>query len=361
MKRPTVKCVVWDLDNTLWDGVLLEDQSVRLRQEVVEMIKVLDGRGILNSIASKNDAGLAMDRLRQAGLDEYFLYPQIHWGAKSGSVKAVATALNIGIDTFAFVDDQPFELEEVASAVPEVLCINAAELGDFLARPEMNPRFVTEDSARRRLMYMSDAARAQAEESFEGPQEDFLATLDMRLSILPAREDDLRRAEELTIRTHQLNTTGYTYSYEELNQLRQSSEHKLYIAGLDDKYGAYGKIGVILLECQPSIWTIKLLLMSCRVMSRGVGTVMVQYLMSEAKRAGVRLQAEFVSNDRNRMMLVTYKFNGFHELEKRGEITILENDLLHIQPIPRYMTVTVAAAGNRHEHRETLPQQAALS
>jgi FkbH-like protein len=284
-----------------------------------------------------------MSKLKQAQVDEYFLYPQIHWNAKSSSIRAIATALNIGIDTLAFVDDQPFELEEVAFSIPDVLCINVADIDTLLERPELKPRFITDDSARRRLMYMSDARRSQAEETFQGPQEEFLATLGMCLTILPAQEEDLRRVEELTIRTHQLNTTGYTYSYEELNQFRQSDKHRLFIAGLEDKYGSYGKIGVILLECLPDRWTIKLLLMSCRVMSRGVGTVMVHYLMSLAKRAGVQLQAEFLSNNRNRMMLVTYKFCGFHEVGKQGELVILENDLAHIQPFPHYMKVYVAA------------------
>lgn len=340
-RHTTVKCVVWDLDNTLWDGVLLEDEEVTLRQDAVAIIRILDSRGILNSIASKNDYTLAMNRLKQAGLHEYFLYPQINWNAKSSSIKAIAEKLNISLDTFAFVDDQPFEREEVAFSFPNVLYIPATDIPALLAMPEMNPRFVTEDSARRRLMYMSDAERIRAEEVFQGPQEEFLASLNMILTIMPAQEEDLRRAEELTIRTHQLNTTGYTYSYDELKQFRLSDRYKLFIASLDDKFGTYGKIGLALVECLPEQWTIKLLLMSCRVMSRGVGTVMINYLMGLAQRAGVRLCAEFVTNDRNRMMLVTYKFSGFRELEKDGELLILENDLAHIQPFPDYIEVHV--------------------
>ena len=92
------------------------------------------------------------------------------------------------------------------------------------------------------------------------------------------------RAEELTVRTHQLNTTGYTYSYEELDELRHSPDHLLLIAGLDDVFGSYGKIGLSVVELGPQSWTIKLLLMSCRVISRGVGTVMLTHIMKLAKR-----------------------------------------------------------------------------
>jgi FkbH-like protein len=340
-KRQTVKCVVWDLDNTLWDGVLLEDEHVTLRPEVVEVIKELDSRGILHSIASKNDHAAAFRKLEQFGLQDYFLYPQINWNPKSSSIREIAKSINIGIDTLAFVDDQPFEREEVAYAVPEVLCIDAAQVRDIVSLPEMMPRFITDDSKLRRQLYLSDISRNGAEKEFVGSNEEFLATLGMTFTIATAQEEDLRRAEELTVRTHQLNTTGYTYSYEELNELRQSSQHKLLISSLDDKYGTYGKIGLTLVECGKDIWTVKLLLMSCRVMSRGVGTIMVNHVMNMAKEAGARLQAEFISNDRNRMMYVTYKFGGFKEVEKRGDVTIFENDLSYIQPFPPYVKVHV--------------------
>lgn len=342
-KKQSIKCVVWDLDNTLWKNVLLEDENVILRPEVLEVIQTLDSRGILHSIASKNDHATAMQKLEQLGISQYFLYPQINWNSKSTSVKAIAGAINIGLDTLAFVDDQPFEREEVAFALPEVLCIDSADISKMLAMSEMNPRFITDDSRLRRQMYQSDVARNIAEKDFTGSNEEFLATLQMVFTIAPAKESDLQRAEELTVRTHQLNTTGRTYSYEELNQIRQSSQYKLLVADLKDKYGTYGKIGLALVECGEQVWTIKLLLMSCRVMSRGVGTILINYIMQEARKANVRLQADFLETDRNRMMYVTYKFGGFKEVERNGELVVFENDLSRIQPFPDYATVHIEA------------------
>lgn len=113
-QQATIKCVIWDLDNTLWDGVLLEDNQVSLRDNVAELIKALDNRGILQSIASKNDYLKAMEKLRELGLREYFLYPQINWNSKAFSIKEIARLINIGTDAIAFIDDQPFELEEVS-------------------------------------------------------------------------------------------------------------------------------------------------------------------------------------------------------------------------------------------------------
>ena len=340
-KRKTIKCVIWDLDHTLWNGVLLEDKQVTLRPEALKVIQDLDRRGILHSIASKNDHDAVMEKLEQLGIAEYFLYPQINWNSKASSVREIARLINISIDTLAFVDDQPFEREEVAFSIPEVLCIDALDVEQILAMPEMLPELITEDSSQRRQMYLSDIQRNQAEKEFVGSNEAFLASLNMVFTITEAREEDLQRAEELTIRTHQLNTTGYTYSYDELNAFRKSDTHKLFVTGLEDKYGTYGKIGLTLIECNQTIWTIKLLLMSCRVMSRGVGTIILHHIMRLAQDAGVRLQAEFVSNNRNRMMYITYKFSGFKEAEANGNALILENDLSTIQSFPAYLTVQI--------------------
>ena len=94
-----IKCVVWDLDNTLWEGTLLEDEEVRLKPEIEVLLDELDGRGILHSIASKNDRDLAMGKLREFNLEQYFLYPEIHWNPKSTSIARIQKNLNIGIDT----------------------------------------------------------------------------------------------------------------------------------------------------------------------------------------------------------------------------------------------------------------------
>lgn len=342
-RKKTIKCVVWDLDNTLWHGVLLEEDHVSLRDDVVTILKTLDERGILQSIASKNDITTAMEKLRELRLTDYFLYPQINWSSKVSSIKTIAQAINIGLGAIAFIDDQPFEREEVSFSLPEVLCIDAADLPCLLDLPEMNPRFITSDSKKRRLMYLSGMVRNKMEEEFVGPKELFLASLNMDLTIFPAKEDDLQRAEELTVRTNQLNATGYTYSYDELNHFRQSEKYNLLMARLEDKYGSYGHIGLVLVECQEEVWTIKLLLMSCRVMSRGVGSIMLSYLMNLAKEQNVRLRAEFVPNDRNRMMDITYRFASFYELERVGDLVIFEHDLTDIQPYPNYVKIHIIA------------------
>lgn len=337
MKPKTIKVLVWDLDHTLWDGILLEGDTVHLRPAVAATLRELDARGILQSIASRNDPAAAMGRLRELGVADYFLYPQIGWNAKSQSVAAIAQAINVGLDAVAFIDDDPFERGEVQHAHPEVLVLDAADAANLVDLPSLMPRFVTDESALRRRMYQADIERNRAEEEFAGPQEEFLASLSMRFEIHAARESDLKRAEELTVRTNQLNSSGQTYSYEELDVLRRSPDHLLLIAGLADRYGTYGKIGLALIAKQPGLWTLKLLLMSCRVISRGAGSILMTHILTLARDAGVRLQAEFRSTARNRMMLVTYKFAGFHEVARQGEVQILEHPLATVQAFPPYV------------------------
>src|SRR5262245_46394862 len=170
---------------------MLEDCHVCLRDNVVEVIQTLDRRGILQSIASRNNYDHAMDQLRRFGLAEYFLYPQINWGSKAASLKTIASSINIGLDAVAFIDDQEFEGDERAFLVAGASSIAPVRLESLRARPNMNPRLMPTDSRLRRLMYISDLERKKAEESSIGSQEEFLATVKVDLKLGPAKPEDL--------------------------------------------------------------------------------------------------------------------------------------------------------------------------
>lgn len=338
LQRP-IKCVVWDLDHTLWDGTLAEGDDVRLRPGVAALIRKLDQRGVLHSIASKNNYAEAMAKLEDFGLAEYFLYPQISWSAKSVALEQIRSKLNLGIDALLFIDDQPFEREEVQAVHPSVQCLDAAH---YLLLPELDGirhAPVADDAAQRRLRYLQDQQRQQEEEQFQGPPEAFLAGLQMKFQIKPACDADLLRAEELTLRTNQLNSTGVTYSAAQLRQLMDCPRHQLLVCELQDKYGSYGKIGLVLTEQVGAVMVIRLLLMSCRVAARGVGSVLLNCLMQQAQTAGLRLQADFRRTPRNRQMLVTYQFAGFAEVSRDGELIRFEHPLATPVQYPAYIQV----------------------
>ena len=341
-KQKETKCVVWDLDETIWDGILLEMDAVKLKPGIKEIIETLDSRGILHSIASKNDYDDAMGKLREFGLDEYFLYPEINWNAKSVSIANIRENLNIHPETIMFVDDNPLERDEVQSEYPEVLCVDASQYNSLLAHPCLNPRFITADSKRRRLMYLENIERKKDESEYQGPKKEFIASLNIQFIISQTKKEDLQRAEELTIRTNQLNATGRTYSYDELKKFISSDKHRLLICEMKDKYGAYGKIGLALIEIMPDCYHLRLFLMSCRVMSHGVGSVLLSYIMKEARKAGKKLKADFKDTGRNRMTYITFMFANFKKTESNDAgSTILENDLSIVQDFPPYIDVII--------------------
>ncbi len=335
-----IKCVVWDLDNTIWEGTLLEGGARHLLPGIQQMITELDARGILQSIASKNQHSDAMARLKLFGLDHFFIYPEIHWNTKSESMAAIKNKLNIGTDSFLFIDDQPFERDEVATAFPEIETRDAINCTELLHYKRLQPKFITKDSARRRQMYLEDMQRNMDEVAYTGPKHDFLGQLKMEFTISAAGQEDLERAEELTIRTNQLNATGRTYDYQELQGFMKSTSHLLLVCELTDKYGSYGKIGLALVEKSADAWRLNMLLMSCRVLSRSVGSVLLSYIMMQAKNNGKRLLADFKQTGRNKLMYATYRFAGFTEWQNDGNGNIIfESDLSKVQPYPPYINI----------------------
>lgn len=313
MSPATVKCLVWDLDNTLWDGTLLEGDDPVLRPGAREAVETLDARGILQSIASRNDHEPAWERLVELGLAEYFVVPRIGFGRKSDAVREIADELNFALDTIAFVDDQPVERAEVAHHLPAVRCYTHADVAALTGLAEFLPAVVTSDSRRRREMYQAAARRDADRSTFQGPDEDFLRSLDLRVRIKAATRADLDRVEELTRRTSQMNATGVHYPATALAGLLDDPGHEVLVVSIDDRFGPYGAVGVLLLERHADVWHVKLLATSCRVVSLGAGTVILNWLTDRAARTGAHLVADFRPTSRNRMMDIAYRFAGFSD------------------------------------------------
>lgn len=327
MNEKKIKCVIFDLDGTLWNGTLVENWNVELKKGVREMLEELDRRGILMSIASKNDSEYAEKKLSELGILDYFLVPQISWNPKSESVAEISRLLNLSTKEFAFVDDTRHERDEVAFSHPDVMILEASKIPHLLQLEEFCPRFITEDSRLRRKLYQNDLCRQKDESEFHGTSEEFLKTLNMKLTVSRVKKGDLERVEELTRRTHQLNSTGRTFSFEELEALIDDERYIFLIASLENRYGDCGKIGLALLEKGNGTLTVKLLIMSCRVMTLGVGSALLVFLSHIAEREKKKLLADFIFTERNRIMYITYKMLGFlDESDEDAEEIILFYD-----------------------------------
>lgn len=272
------KCIVWDLDNTLWQGTLIEDgqDRLKLRHDIVDVIKETDRRGILHSVASKNNHDDAIQVLQMWGIDKYFLYPQISWDPKSQSIARVAQLLNIGVESLAFVDDQPFEREEVRSALPMITVVDAADAGAILSRPECQVP-ITEESQQRRVMYQQEKERKLVQESFEGEYTKFLQECKVELSLTKLTSENLERVYELAQRTNQMNFSGSRYPREQLTEIRQSEDHDTFVIRCADRFGSYGIVGFALVELrEPRLLD---LMFSCRIQGKRVEHAFLAYLL----------------------------------------------------------------------------------
>ncbi|MFV8132156.1 HAD-IIIC family phosphatase [Streptomyces syringium] len=320
---PVVKCLVWDLDDTLWDGVVLENDDPDPFPAALETLNALDKRGILHAAASRSEPSVIHRHLTERGLDDWFCAVRVGWGDKSAAVRRIAETLGIGLDTVAFIDNDPAERAEVEAALPMVRCYPADEVDRLPDRPEFQPEHLTEVASRRRELYRTEWQRREAEEEFGADRQAFLASLDLVMELRPATEDDLTRASELTLRTHQLNSTGLFYDADELRRLSASPAHRVRVARLRDRFGDYGIIGLAVTELVGTDSVLRLMLMSCRVASRGVGSVLLGHLIREALADGLRPVAHFVPTDVNRNMLVTLRFAGYEPVATEGDRMVL--------------------------------------
>ena len=284
----TAKCVVWDLDNTIWHGTLVEEgiSGVVLNEAAAEAMRMLDARGILNFVASKNDKPLAEAALKHFGLDEYVLYPQIGWDPKSDAVRRIAELVDIGLDTFVFVDDEPFERGEVLAAHPNVTVMVPDDIEGFADHPLFDAP-VTEESKKRRLMYRDEEKRRRVANTAGTDYLGFLRSCGIVLEIMPVTEASAERVYELTQRTNQLNVTGSRLTREEVRAfIEGSTGREGYVLRCRDNFGAYGIIGFCVLK--PDSVTIEAFFMSCRVQRKRVEHAFFYWLSGHLLARGAR-------------------------------------------------------------------------
>ena len=282
-----VKCVAWDLDGTLWKGTLSEGDEVALLPASVKAVKVLEQRGIVNSICSKNDPDEALAKLAEFGLAEHFVFPQIGWGPKSGALARLAEEMNISAEAIVFVDDAEENRLEVADRLPQVRVLRPEDVTLALSLPEFNPA-VSAESADRTRRYREEMARRSAARDFGGSAEAFAAESGLEVELLPVEGDRLARCLELVRRTNLLNLTARRYDADAFARLLETAESAAVRAR--DAYGDYGTVGFIawrgthLVEC----------CFSCRIANRGV-----ERRALDAVAAGRRFTADVVETPRN--------------------------------------------------------------
>jgi FkbH-like protein len=320
-----IKCVVWDLDNTLWDGVLIEDGADRLQLKpgIAGLIQELDERGILHSAASKNNAEDAVRVLKKFGLEEYFLCPQISWGPKSQAIQTIARQLNIGLDSILFIDDSAFELGEVQAACPEVRVLHADHSRTLLEREECQVA-VTAESRQRRRFYQVEASRRTVAENFSHDYLAFLRHCEIKLTIHGMTEENLERVHELTTRTNQMNFSGNRYDREVLRQLLSSPHLDTFVLSCEDRFGSYGVIGFSVVDAREPRMTD--LMFSCRIQSKRVEHAFLGWLIRKyVAETNQDFYANYRKTSRNAASGQVFADLGLEEVKERDGVLSLRH------------------------------------
>lgn len=330
-----IKLVVFDLDGTVWPEVALETAPT-VDPAVVSTLDTLAARGILLSVASRNPAsvGSFLDAPPLAGR---FLSPQLGWGRKADAIRTVADELEVGLDTVAFVDDDPFERADVERSLPAVTVLAPDEVPEALTWPEFSPGPVTAEARGRLESYRQRASRRSARSSFAGSDEDFLRWCALRAVIRPAVPADAERLAELAGRTTQYNSTGAPYAPPGI------------VLELADRFGDDGLVGVASLASVGTVgsvgsvgpeWTVPLVAVSCRAGGRGA----LPLLLTGVARAAVRAGAHSVAvpcrlTERNVPVRLGLKEAGFSAVGRDGDVGTFALPLDGLPAYPSWVTV----------------------
>jgi FkbH-like protein/thioester reductase-like protein len=313
LRRPPYKVVILDCDQTLWEGVCGEDGPLGVRvgppfQALQQFLLRRQEEGLLLCLCSKNreEDVLAVFRqhpdmiLRLEHLADY----RINWESKSTNLADLARSLNLSLDAFLFVDDNPIECAEVRAAHPEVAVLQLpADPGDVAVFADHVWAFdrlgVTAEDRKRTELYQQNRRREQLRGD-SGSLEDFLGRLDLKVVIEPLAAGDLERAAQLTQRTNQFNLTTVRRGEGELEQLRHSPHHHCLGVRVSDRFGDYGMVGLLIAFLEADVVAVDTFLLSCRVLGRRVEHAMLEALAELALATGRDLiRLHYRPTDRN--------------------------------------------------------------
>ena len=319
-----IKLVVWDADNTLWNGTVYykDKDSVTLKPGTSAALKEITKRGIKNTLCSKNyykDVEKILDKFE---IKKYFDSPEINWGLKSDNIKKLIKKFNVLPSEVCFVDDDAFQRAEVLSQMPDLKVIELGDPLDILSLPEFKLENETEEDKERVKLLKEQRNREDAEKNNKYDYNKFLKNCDIHMLIRPVEEKDWERVVQLFNRTNDLTTTGNKYDLEKLKNSYKNKEMEIIVAELKDKFGDYGLIAETILDTRNKDWEIKDLTVSCRTMGRGIGSALLISIMHYAKEKKAKtirgILREIESNWR---MKPLYIKRGFEIIKKEGNET----------------------------------------
>lgn len=331
------KCIVLDLDNTLWGGIIGEDGFDRIDLSLkppgmafVEFQRVLLAlyqRGIILAINSRNNEDEALKVIREHPYmvlrEENFATLKINWNDKISNIIEIAKELNIGLESIVYFDDDPINRDLMSKAIPQIMTVSLPDDPSLYASTLMrindfNTLAVTSEDMKRGQMYKQEQKRIELKNSASNV-EDFLKQLEIKVTMKKANNFTIPRIAQLTLKTNQFNLTTRRYQEEDVQTFASDQNKLIGCAQTKDKFGDNGITGVYIVNknLAEKEWFIDTFLLSCRAMGRGIEDVMLGYILNKAKEEGIiKVKAEFIPTKKNKPCEQLLPDFGF---QKEGE------------------------------------------
>lgn len=342
----TRKCLVLDLDNTLWGGVIGDDgpEKIKIGRETAEAEAYtafqeyclrLRSRGILLAVCSKNSEAIARQGFEHPDSVlklQHFSCFKANWEPKHENIKAIASELNVGLDSLVFVDDNPAEREIVSAQLPMVAVPNvSSDITNFIPVLEderyFEPVRLSQEDFQRPNQYAENTQRASLEGRLQNYGE-FLDSLDMKAEIGPFQPVYLDRITQLINKTNQFNLTTRRYTQAEVETIASDPRYITLYGKLKDKFGDHGLISVIIGRKEERGLHLDLWLMSCRVLKRGMELAMLDSLVEAGRKQGIqKICGYYIPTDRNGLVAGHYAGLGFERSGGDEQQSIWKLDL----------------------------------
>jgi len=353
----TKKCVVLDLDNTLWGGIIGEDGLAGIKlaptgegqpfYHFQKFLLSLFRRGVILAINSRNNPEDALEGIRTHPYmilrEHHFAAWRINWNDKVVNMRELAKELNIGLDSMVFIDDDPVHIALMNEFLPEVTTIavpqDTSQLHKIVADyPGFSSFEFTEEDKKRGEMYLAERKRHELQSQATNVDE-FLRSLDLRLKIEEIHAFSLPRAAQLTKKTNQFNLTTRRYTEEKIKEMLQAGFLGLTIE-VFDKFGTSGICGVAIVKRDPEAWSIDTFLLSCRVLGRGVERAILAVIIEQAKQASAKkVIGEFIPTKKNKVSVSFYKDSNFKLVQKDENRQAYEFDLKDTFLLPPHISI----------------------
>ena len=339
------KCLVLDLDNTLWGNIIGEDgiEGIKIGPypegrsfvEFQKVIKALSENGIILAINSKNNQKDAMKAINEHPhmilREKDFSCIKINWNDKISNMREIAKDLNIGLDSIVFFDDDPINRELLRMSMPEVNTIELPKDPSSYAQilrnlNDFNTLKITKDDTERKKMYSQEQNRQKLESSTENLNE-YLKKLDIKIKIKLDNEFSISRISQLILKTNQFNLTTKRYQEEEIKEFVEDKTMIVGCSEVDDKFGENGITNVFIIKTKSNEWIIDTFLLSCRIMGRGIEEGIIGKILEIAKNKGIeKITATFIPTEKNKPAENFLKNYGFKK-EKENWVFLLKNKI----------------------------------